>query len=154
MMRLLQKGHRFITEFVLLLLLPLMANKVMCVKSMNKRLTNIKCWTEKVSFKMFPKDCRVWFSANAVRQRIPIQQYCAILTWHQLRCVIMQLRDVAMQMRWPHILSCVTNHPCAILRLIISNSSIFYLSTQISDARCVGSLNSAHRHSADVGTEW
>ena len=39
------------------------------VKSMNKRLTNIKCWTEKVSFKMFPKDCRVWFSANAVRQR-------------------------------------------------------------------------------------
>ena len=39
------------------------------VKSMNKRLTNVKCWTEKVSFKMFPKDCRVWFSANAVRQR-------------------------------------------------------------------------------------
>jgi len=31
------------------------------VKSMNKRLTNIKCRTEKVSFKMFPKDCRVWF---------------------------------------------------------------------------------------------
>ena len=24
-----------------------------------------------MSFKMFPKDCRVWFSANAVRQRIP-----------------------------------------------------------------------------------
>ena len=40
------------------------------VQSTNKRLTNVRCWTEKVSFKMFPKDCRVCFSANAVRQKV------------------------------------------------------------------------------------
>ena len=45
------------------------------VKSMNKRLTNVKCWTEKVSFKMFPKDCRVWFSANVILWQITVSSY-------------------------------------------------------------------------------